>query len=400
LFIAIRNTKEYSLADGYGLFVRIKPNGSKAWIFNYSKPYTKKRTNLGIGSFPTVTLAKAREKRMEYRKQLTEDIDPKEYRDNEVIKQRAAHLNTLEAITAQWLEVKRTGLTEDHSKDIRRSLEIHIFPNLGKIPISKITAPKAIAALKPLAAKGSLETVKRVCQRLNEVMIFAVNTGVIFSNPLAGIKASFASPEKNNMPTILPEQLPELMCALNTASIKLVTRCLIEWQLYTMTRPKEAAGARWEEIDFNEKVWNIPGERMKAKRPHSIPLTDQALALLNIMKPISEHLNYIFPSDRNQHRHIHEQSANMALKRMGFKNKLVAHGLRALASTTLNEQGFDGDVIEAALAHIDKNETRKAYNRATYLERRRTMMCWWSEHIERAAMGNMSLTATRNLIAV
>ena len=223
-------------------------------------------------------------------------------------------------------------------------------------------------------------------------MVYAVNTGLIESNPLAGIGKAFKAPDKKHQPTLGPNQLPLLMQTLTTANIKLTTRCLIEWQLHTMVRPGEAAGARWDEIDEDDALWNIPAERMKKKKSHSVPLSPQALALLDVMRPMTGHREYIFTADRDPRRHTNVQTANAALKRMGFAGTLVAHGLRALASTTLNEQGFDPYIIEAALAHEDANEVRRAYNRAEYLERRRVMMNFWSEHIEAAAIGNMSLT--------
>jgi integrase len=244
--------------------------------------------------------------------------------------------------------------------------------------------------MKPIVAKGSLETVKRLSQRLNEVINYAVNTGLIQANPLTGIKAAFNKPVKQHMPTLTPEELPELMKAIGYASIKLVTRCLIEWQLHTMSRPSEAARAQWKEIDLENMLWVIPAERMKMKREHIVPITIQSAELLERLKPISGHREFVFPADRNPKKHTNVQTANAALKRMGFHNRLVAHGMRALASTTLNEQGFDGDVVEAALAHVDKNEVRRAYNRADYVERRRVMMDWWSEHIEIASTGKLS----------
>jgi integrase len=288
-------------------------------------------------------------------------------------------------------------VSADHATDTWRSLELHIFPNLGKVPIHKVTAVKAIEIINPIAAKGSLETVKRLCQRLNEIMIYAVNTGLVNSNPLAGIGKAYQSPIKQHLPTLKPEQLPTLLTTLSFASIKITTRCVIEWQLHTMVRPSEAAGARWNEIDFENNVWDIQAERMKSKKPHSVPLSTHALSLLEIMKPISSRSDYIFPSNSNIKKHTNASTANMALKRMGFENQLVAHGLRSLASTILNEEGFDPDVIEAALAHIGKNEVRNAYNRAIYLERRKPMMQWWSDHIEQAATGNISLTGRKAL---
>jgi len=383
--------KEYNLADGQGLALRVKPNGSKIWIFNYTHPISNKRANIGFGIYPEVTLANARDKRLNARSLLAKDIDPKSHKE-EVIKQKQHVLSkTLIVVAKDWFEVKKTSVSANYAIDVWRSLELHIFPEVGKYPLTEITAPLVIDTMKPIVAKGSLETVKRLSQRLNEIMTFAVNTGLIHANPLSGIKAAFEKPKKRNMPTLLPEQLPELMRALSLASIKIVTRSLIEWQLHTMIRPGEAAGTEWCEIDFENKLWNIPAERMKTKRPHSIPLSSQALGLLTSLKPISGHREHVFPGDRSPKQHANKETANAALKRMGFKDTLVAHGMRALASTTLNEQGFDPDVIESALAHVDKNEVRRAYNHAEYIERRTIMMNWWSQHIEKAATGNMSL---------
>lgn len=224
-------------------------------------------------------------------------------------------------------------------------------------------------------------------------MVYAVNSGLINTNPLAGIGKAFQTPLTQHLPSLKIDQLPDLLKTLSFASIKTTTRCLIEWQLHTMVRPNEAAGTQWNEIDFETNLWNIPAERMKSKKPHAVPLTRQALNLLEVMKPISSRSDYVFPSDRTLKKHTNASTANMALKRMGFNNQLVAHGLRSMASTTLNEHGFDPDVIEAALAHTGKNEVRNAYNRADYIERRKPVMAWWSDYIENAATGNMSLSS-------
>jgi len=389
--------KVYTLSDGGGLQLRVKPNGSKLWLLDYYKPYTKKRTNMSFGPYPALSIAEARKRRHAAKVLLAQDIDPKEHRDEGERLNETAHSNTLEAITLKWLEVKKTKITTDHATDTLRSLERHIFPELGKLPLHKITAAKTIKVIEPIAAKGSLETVKRLCQRLNEVMVYAVNVGVIDTNRLAGIRQAFQSPVKQHYPTLKPDQLPTLMKTLSIASIKITTRCLIEWQLHTIVRPSEAAGTRWDEIDFNDCLWNIPAERMKKKKPHIVPLSPQCMNLLEIMKPISAHREFVFPSDRNPRTHMNAQTANMALKRMGFDKRLVAHGLRALASTTLNEQGFDPDVIEAALAHVGENEVRNAYNRADYLKRRIPIMEWWSKHIERASSQSTSLASVRGL---
>ncbi len=383
--------KEYNLSDGQGLALRVKPNGTKLWLFNYSRPHTKARANISFGSYPDISIAQARELRGQARQLLAKDIDPKEHRDDQNRQLKEAAENTLEAVSQRWLEVKRSKVTAKHAEKLYRSLELHVLASHGRVPIYKIKAPALIDTLKPLAAKGHLETVKRVCQRLNEVMYFAVNSGIIDSNPLARISEVFQSPAKQHMATLPPDKLPDLMKAIANASIKRTTRCLIEWQLHTITRPGEAAATRWDELDLENALWTIPGERMKKGKEHVVPLSSQCLGLLEVMRPISGHREHVFPSDRNPRSHANSSTANMALKRMGFAGLLVSHGLRALASTTLNEQGFDPDVIEAALSHVDKNEVRRAYNRAQYLEKRRLLMNWWSEHIQKAATGDMSM---------
>ncbi|CAI4156685.1 integrase domain-containing protein [Alteromonas macleodii] len=386
--------KEYILSDGEGLRLRVKPNGSKLWIFNYIKPATKKRANISFGVYPDLSLKEARIKRKEAREMLALDIDPAIQRAETKNKEKEEHENTLIHVAEQWFRVKKISISADYAQDIWRSLEKHIFPEIGKAPISRLRAPMVINVIRPIEAKGSLETVKRIIQRLNEIMIFAVNSGTIDSNPLAGIGKVFQAPQKQNMPSIPPSELPVFISKVANASIKLTTRCLIEWQLHTMVRPGEAAGTRWDEINFDSEIWSIPAGRMKKKRPHVVPLTKQALKLLEVMRPISGHREYVFPSDRNPKTHANPYSANVAIKRMGFHKKLVAHGLRSIASTALNEHGFDPDIIESALAHVDRNQVRAAYNRTDYLERRKKMMAWWSSHIEEAGKGNLTLSGS------
>ncbi|HCJ7261314.1 TPA: integrase domain-containing protein [Vibrio cholerae] len=389
--------KEYYLVDGQGLKLRVLPSGSKQWLFNYYRPTNGKRANLNLGRFPDVSLVQARKASLNAKELIAQGIDPQDERNRQQQAHKEIHEHTFVNVAKDWFAIKQHDVTPDYALDIWRSLELHIFPHISDKPVKAITAPEIIELLKPIEAKGSLETVKRLTQRLNEVMNFATNCGLIQANPLTGIKAAFKKPKKENMAALTPAELPELMGAIANASIKRTTRCLLEWQLHTMTRPAEASGARWNEINWKEKVWTIPAERMKKRREHRIPLTEQMLALLEVMKPISGHRDFIFPSDRDPKKPCNSQTANMALKRMGFAGRLVSHGLRSLASTTLNEQGFDPDLVEAALAHVDDNQVRSAYNRTDYLERRKPMMSWWSGHIEEAAKGSLSVTGTRQL---
>ena len=389
--------KDYILTDGDGLQMRIRANGSKLWNFNYIHPVTKKRVNMGLGTFPEVSLAQARKRTIEARELVAQGTDPKEKRnvDRQTLKATTEH--TFKNVATSWFELKKDSITTAYAEDIWRSLALHVFPDLGLTPISAITAPAVITLLRPLETKGSLETVKRLSQRLNEIMTYGVNAGLIFSNPLNGIRSVFKKPKKKNMAALAPDELKELMLAVANANIKRTTRCLIEWQLHTMTRPIEAATTRWADIDFGKKTWTIPAERMKKRRTHIIPLTQPALELLGAIRPLSGHREYVFPADRNPRTHCNSQTANMALKRMGFAGRLVSHGMRSMASTILNEHGWDPELIEVALAHVDKDEVRSAYNRADYIERRRPMMEWWSDHIQEAATGSLSMSAIVNM---
>ena len=389
--------KEYSLNDGNGLALRIKPIGTKIWIFNYQRPITKKRANLTLGKYPALSLAKARTKAIEARELLVDDIDPKDYRDDQLLSKQTKLNNTLQVVFDSWFSVKKTSIKELTAKKLKQRLDKYLLSYLGKKPINEITAPQTIKVLQPLANEGKLETVGRICRNLNEIMTFAVNTGIIEHNRLAGIGKAFAAPKVTNQASLKPEELPKLLTALNYANIKNITRCLIEWQLHTMTRPSESAGARWDEIDLENQLWNIPEDRMKKGRPHTIPLTDQTSALLETIKSITPESEFVFPGHTSRKKHVSSQTANKALERMGFKGQQTSHGLRALASTTLNEQGFDVDVIEAALSHVDKDKVRSAYNRTDYLERRKVVMSWWSNHITEASEGSNSINGLQAL---
>lgn len=389
--------KDYTLSDGDGLQLRVKATGSKLWILKYSHPISKKRTNISFGKYPDVSLADARKRRADAKKLLANNIDPKTHKDEAQQKDRDDLENTFGVFALKWFILKQQAVKPETAEKAYQSLQKHIIPSLGNTPIQHIKPMPVIRILEPVKAKGNFETVKRLCRIINEVMRLAVASGHIEVNYLSDITKLFPAAKKQHMATIEPDRLPELMQRLYSANITRTTRCLIEWQLHTMTRPIESATARWDDIDLDKGTWIIPAERMKMKKPHTIPLTEETRAILEVMKPISQHREFVFPSHRDPKKHSNSQTANMALKRMGFAGELVSHGLRALASTTLNEQGFDPDVIEAALAHIDKNEVRRAYNRSEYIERRKALMNWWSNHIVEAAKGNLSVAGQKGL---
>ncbi|MCG3101856.1 integrase domain-containing protein [Enterobacter sp. DRP3] len=373
--------KDLTLHDGDGLFLLVKTSGKKLWRFRYLRPATKQRTMMGLGAFPSLSLADARSLRADYLALLANKIDPQIQAEAAEEEQQIALESIFSTVAANWFKLKSKSVTPDYAKDIWRSLEKDVFPAIGEIPVQQIKARTLVEALEPIKARGALETVRRLVQRINEIMIYAVNTGLIDANPASGVGMAFEKPKKQNMPTLRPEELPKLMRSQVMSNLSVTTRCLIEWQLLTLVRPSEASGTRWAEIDLEAKLWTIPAERMKAKREHIVPLSLQALEILDVMKPISAHREHVFPSRNDPKQPMNSQTANAALKRIGYGGKLVAHGLRSIASTAMNEAGLNSDVIEAALAHIEKNEVRRAYNRSTYLEKRKGLMNWWGNFI-------------------
>lgn len=341
---------------------------------------------MGLGAFPALSLADAKGLRADYLALLANGIDPQIQAEVAEEQQQIALDSIFSTVAANWFKLKSKSVTPDYAKDIWRSLEKDVFPAIGEIPVQQIKARTLVEALEPIKARGALETVRRLAQRVNEIMIYAVNTGLIDANPASGVGMAFEKPKKQNMPTLRPEELPKLMRSLIMSNLSVSTRCLIEWQLLTLVRPSEAFGTRWAEIDLDAKLWTIPAERMKAKREHTVPLSPQALEILEVMKPISAHREHVFPSRNDPKQPMNSQTANAALKRIGYDGKLVARGLRSIASTALNEQGFNADVIEEALAHSDKNEVRRAYNRSTYLAARYDLMNWWGLFVKKSLL--------------
>lgn len=387
--------KEFTLSDGKGLYLLIKPNGAKLWRFNYYKPFTqpKKRALIGVGKYPDISLQQARAIRDEYLSLLAQNIDPATYRRQQEQTKKDELNNTYESVAWAWFEYRKTkkNFSADYQKDIESLIRRNLLPHFGHLPISQITAPLALKAFKQYQDEGKLEKLKRSIQKHNEIMTYALHREIIQSNPTANISREFDSPTVEHFKTIKPEDLSEFIYTLNHAQIQLQTRYLILWQLLTMTRPNEAATARYEDIDEKAKIWTIyiqKGIKEDDKgRVHKITLSRQALALLREIKKLSEGKTYLFPSMKNPQSHVNTQTANSAIKRMGYKGKLVAHGLRAIASTYLNEKGYDSELIEVALSHMKSDRIKAAYDRGERLEQRFKLLQVWGDFIEECSQG-------------
>ena len=392
--------KEIRLADGDGLQLLVKPSGAKIWHLRYINPITKKNNTLSFGGYPSLSLANARAQRTKARELIANGIDPKKHRDEEALKLRFEFNNSFKSVFDEWFAIKETAVAPKQSKLIKRAFENHLLNKLGGLPIDELKPQYVIEVIKVVEQQGKHDLAKRLCSRINEVMTYAANTGRIEMNPLTGITSAFKKVKPKSHPAVTPDKLPWLLKIINESQVKKITRCLIEWQLHTITRSNEATTTKWKDIDLTKKLWSIPAEVMKMDKPHLIPLTEQAIRLLEILKPMTGDDEYIFPSFHYGKGHINEETVNKAFRRMGLQNIQTAHGLRSVASTTLNEQGHDYDVIESALAHLDNNQVRRAYNRTDYMERRRKLMAWWSNHLETCATGSFSISGTRHLKAV
>lgn len=373
--------KGLTLHDDDGLFLLVKTTGKKLWRFRNLRPGTSSQTMVNLSAYPSLSLADARQIRAEKLAIHARGTDPQAKEATEAEQQQIVQESIFLNVAKQWFVLKQASVSTKHAEDIWRSLEKDILPSIENVPVQDIKARLLIQVLEPIKARGALETVRRLVQRINEIMIYAVNTGLINANPASGIGNAFERPKKQHMPTIQPKELPKLMRTISMSNPSIPTRSLLEWQLLTLIRPAEASVTAWAEIDIEKREWRIPAEHMKAKREHIVPRSDQALGILEIIRPISGRREHVFPSRNDPHKSMNSQAENTALKRIGYGGKLVAHRLRSIANTTMNEAELNANVIEAALAHSNKNEVRKAYNRSIYLSTRVELMNWWGSKV-------------------
>lgn len=365
----------YDKTVSKNLVCRVEPNGTKRFLYRYTEPATGKKKNRTIGSLDFISLKQARVEVQKFNLAL---------HDYGALEAPKGDIKTFKEVATEWLEVRSSEITPRQARDIDSSLQRYIYPKVGQLAPRDITPLMIIEALRPIEKRGALETVKRLCSRVNMVFRFAVGQGLLQYNPMNDLAAQFKSAKRNakHLAALSPDQLPLLIATLNNANISAITRLLAKWQLSTMTRPGEAANAEWSEIDLTNHTWTIPPEKMKSRRIHHIPLSRYALSIIEAIKPISDGSNYVFPGLRNYDKPANSQSVNMALKRAFGDSRTTAHGLRSLASTMLNESGkFRPDVIEHLLAHVDENEVRRAYNRSLYTTEKREALEWLGDQI-------------------
>ncbi len=380
--------KPFKLADAGGMYLEVFPNGSRYWRLKYRHAGKEKRLALGV--YPDVSLKEARGKREAARKLLDAGEDPAASMSKRE-KKRAARLkaeNSFENLAREWWTNTKGRWTPDHAKRIMDSLENEVFPAIGHRSITEITSPEVLDVVRAVERRGVLETASRVQQRIKSVFRFAIQTGQAVYNPSAELAGVLMTRKVQHREALSRDALPSFVKQLEAYPGTPEVKHAIKLLMLTFVRPGELRGARWEEFDLEAKLWRIPAERMKMKAPHLVPLSRQALAVLEDLRPLTGRFALVFPGANDRTRPISENTMNDAIrKRLGFS--ATSHGFRSTASTILNEDGFRPDAIERQLAHAEQNKVRAAYHRTEYLEERTKMMQAWADFLDALKVENV-----------
>jgi integrase len=378
--------QDYKIADGGGLFLLVSKGGGKLWRWDYR--FEGKRKTMALGKYPDVSLATAREKHSDARKLLASGIDPMAQRMADKTAEQAKAENSFQAVTALWLAHWRVGKSPRHAEYTERRIKDDILPVLGSRPVAEIEAPEVVAMMKAIADRGALDIAKRARETTGQIFRYAVAHGYARRNPAAEIKPSDILParRKENYARIDAKQLPRLLKAIEMYPGAPITRMAMKLMALTFLRTSELIGAEWSEFDLEQKRWDIPEERMKMRTPHIVPLADQAIEILEMLKPLTGNGKMVFPGDRKAV-HMSNNTILSALERMGYKGAMTGHGFRGLASTILHEQGWPHEHIELQLAHAPRNAVSAAYNHALYLEPRAKMIQHWADFLESQLRG-------------
>ncbi|ENU3989666.1 tyrosine-type recombinase/integrase [Enterobacter hormaechei] len=372
--------KPYKLADGGGLYLLVNPNGARYWRLKYR--ISGKEKLLALGVYPDVTLADARAKRDQAKRGIAGGVDPNEAKREEKANREAQVKNTFHDIATEWHSSKLKKWSPGYASDIIEAFKKDVFPYIGKRPIAEIKPLELLNVLRRMEGRGATEKAKKVRQRCGEVFRYAIVTGRAEYNPAPDLTSAMQGHESNHYPFLNVPELPAFFESLSRYSgselVVLAARLLI----ITGLRPGELRGASWREVDEQAAVWEIPAERMKMRRPHMVPLSQQALSIIACIREITGRYPLMFPGRNDPRKTMSEASINQVFKRIGYAGKVTGHGFRHTMSTILHEQGYNTAWIETQLAHIDKNTVRGTYNHAQYLDGRREMLQWYADYID------------------
>lgn len=388
--IAIRNAKPGAkpirLFDGRGLYLEISPAGGKHWRLKYR--YGGKEKRLALGSYPTITLAEARESSEAARKLLASGLDPSAAKKEAKVVQRAA-VETFELVAEEWFAKFRHTWADNTAETVISRLRKDIFPFIGLRPIGEVTAMELLSVVRRIEARGAVETARRDLQKCGQVLAYAVATGRALRNVAVDLRGAIAPPKKRHFASIHePKEIGALLRAIDGYQGSAITRCALKLAPLTFVRPGELRHAEWVEIDLETAEWRIPAARMKMREKHIVPLSRQAIEALLELHPLTGAGCYVFPGERSRTRPMSENTVLAALRRLGYgAGEMTGHGFRSMASTILHEQGWHSDAVERQLAHGDRDKVRASYNFAQHLEKRREMMQAWADYLDNLRTG-------------
>ena len=373
---AIKNSKpeekQYKISDEKGMYLLVKPNGGKYFRFNYR--IHGKRKTLAIGVYPDTTLKEAREKRDIARNQIANGIDP--------MAEKKADSNDFKDVALNWFKSKKHAIEEQtHKKKLRR-FERHVFPVIGHLTITKVKSPDVLNVVKPLIARKQLDTAHRIRAELSEIFAYAIVHGIIEYNPAQPVAKQIPSHKAEHRAALTePKDVARLLRDIYNYQGTFVVQCALKLSPLLFQRPGEIRQMEWNDVDIEAKEWRYLVTKTKVQ--HIVPLSTQAIVILEDIKPLTGTARYVFPSSRNDGRPMSDNTIRTALNTLGYDGKtMTAHGFRTTASTLLNEQGWSPDAIERQLSHMPSDQVRAAYNRAQYLEERRKLMQSWANYLD------------------
>lgn len=376
--------KPYKLADGGGLFVLVTPAGGKLWRLKYR--FGGKEKLLALGVYPDVTLARAREKREEAKRQLADGIDPGVAKQEAKRAAQEASANSFESVAREWHKQKARRWAAGTADKALVHLESYVFPEIGRFPVAAVKASQVLAMLRTVEAKGIAYTATRLREMCGQIFRYAVATGRAEDNPAAHLLGAMQKPATTHRPAITDRrEFGEFLRTLRGATrFEPITRFATYFALLTFVRSQEFRFARWEEIDFKSNEWKVPAHRMKVGKmlpAHTVPLSKQAVALLEELRDLTGHTPWLFPKSKGygEAEVISENSVGKMLNNLGFQGRQCAHGFRASARSILSEQGWSFEAMERQLDHKEANGTIAAYARAQHLPERRKMMQAWAD---------------------
>ena len=374
-------------SDSGGLYLEVQPTGAKHWRWKYR--YAGKEKRLAIGTYPGVSLAKARKDRDAAREKLKAGTDPVQAKLDAKLAARISVGNTFKAVALAWFEHWKGTKTQRHTDYVMRRLEADVFPVFGGKPVTDVTAPQLLAMAKKIESRDAIDIAKRALQTCGQILRFAVAHGMLERNPAADVKPGDAlkARKKENYARLDAKEVPALLRKIDAYHGSPYTRLAMQLMALTFVRTSELIGARWEEFDIDGREWRIPPARMKMRSLHVVPLSTQSLEVLATLQEIRGPGALLFPGERDHEKPMSNNTILKALDRMGYKHRMTGHGFRGIASTVLHELSHRHDVIELQLAHQERNAVSAAYNHATLLPERRALMQAWANHLDTLRKG-------------